>query len=229
MGSRNIIALHGFLGLPTDWHSWRKHLGPHENFLAINLWSDPLLNSSLTFAQWTDSFVTFVANKFKPSQAIELWGYSMGGRLALSALNSAPALFSKAVIVSANPGLESEIARKLRAANDVEWAQRFETQNWQDLVHDWNSQLVFQAPTPVDNSVNRLETHFKRAHLAQALRNWSIAHQPNFWPGIEKINIPVDWHVGEFDKTYLEIGQRAESLNSKIKLKIHPGCGHRLL
>ncbi|MBV9495264.1 MAG: alpha/beta fold hydrolase [Acidobacteria bacterium] len=66
-----ITALHGFLGLPSDW-----------NFLgagvrAINLWNEEI-----------------------PSEGDVLLGYSMGGRLALQALMRG-ARYRKAVIVSA--------------------------------------------------------------------------------------------------------------------------------
>lgn len=66
-----IIALHGFLGLPTDWN----FLG--DGVRAVDLFREPI-----------------------PPEGDVLLGYSMGGRLALHALLGG-ARYRRAVIVSA--------------------------------------------------------------------------------------------------------------------------------
>lgn len=224
-----VIALHGFLGLTSDWQSWRAHHAPTKNFWPIDLWNDPSLNSELPLATWTKVFLDVCREKHQQSHNLELWGYSMGGRLALGALVAEPSLFSKAVILSANPGLEQDSERVARRKSDHDWAEKFRHQEWTSLMREWHSQPVLQEPHSVDNSVIRRENSFDRERLAQGLVNWSLAEQPNHWPQLNKITSTIDWHVGAFDKKYLEIGQRVATSYPKVQLVIHPDRGHRLI
>jgi 2-succinyl-6-hydroxy-2,4-cyclohexadiene-1-carboxylate synthase len=110
-----IVALHGFLGQPSDWDFLRDDF----EVRAPNLFRDEQISDGDT-----------------------LLGYSMGGRLALHAL-LAGAKFSRAVIVSAGLGIEGEGARAERRAADDRWARRFERDEWRDIVRDWNAQPLF--------------------------------------------------------------------------------------
>src|ERR1041385_616117 len=67
-----------------------------------------------------------------------LVGYSMGGRLALQALIEGAA-FDRAVIVSA--GLNLEEGREERRERDEAWAMRFESDEWENVMRDWNAQI----------------------------------------------------------------------------------------
>jgi len=243
-----IYALHGFLGLPSDWETWRKKLVPSDSrFISIDLWNDPILNCSLSFSDWTKAFINQVKLQIHGVNShpckISLWGYSMGGRLALSALTQAPELFHHAMILSANPGLDDQLERVNRLQKDLEWAEKFLSQDlpWSLLMEEWDQQPVFNLPDAMGDSpkplVNfesatkfyRKETDFDRTRLAMALDHWSIARQPNLWLDLNKINFPIDWHVGSLDEKYVAIAKRAQSVNSLIRLTIHKNRGHRLL
>lgn len=109
-----IVALHGFLGLPSDW-DFLKPAG----FDVVT----PLLDDI-------------------PKRGDTLLGYSMGGRLALQALLDG-ARYKRAVIVSTGLGIEGEEARDRRRRADEKWARHFETQEWLRVMRDWNAQSVF--------------------------------------------------------------------------------------
>jgi 2-succinyl-6-hydroxy-2,4-cyclohexadiene-1-carboxylate synthase len=109
-----ITAIHGFLGLPSDWDFLRE----------AGLEVDARCNGDI------------------PERGDILLGYSMGGRLALNALLNG-ARYGRAVIVSAGLGVEGEAERAARRAADEEWAVRFERDEWTSLLRDWNAQPVF--------------------------------------------------------------------------------------
>jgi 2-succinyl-6-hydroxy-2,4-cyclohexadiene-1-carboxylate synthase len=109
-----ITALHGFLGLPSDW-DFLKAAG-------FKVSTPPL-------------------HKI-PRRGDTLIGYSMGGRLALQALIDG-AKYKRAVIVSTGLGIEGEEARARRRAADQKWARHFETEPWGRVMRDWNAQSVF--------------------------------------------------------------------------------------
>ena len=72
MENKLIIALHGFLGLPTDWEKWRIENSIRKNFIALNLWEHPVLNSSLSLKNWTNLFLEMVKKKINSGFEIEL-------------------------------------------------------------------------------------------------------------------------------------------------------------
>jgi len=228
-----IFALHGFLGLPTDWHNWKnKYYLSNSLFIPINLWKHPVLNSSLNLDQWTNSFIEEIKLKINEGYKIELWGYSMGGRLALSTIIKAPHLFQRAVILSSNPGIENDSDRTNRLKNDLTWSSKFLNMDWTLLMNAWNEQSLFQVKTSegmVIPPTKRIEEDFDRLRLSQALDHWSIARQSNFWPFMESIKTPIEWHVGALDAPYNLIAHRLKKLNSNFIVTIHDNIGHRLL
>lgn len=229
MSSKLVIALHGFLGQPKDWFAWRDKLcGPKDLFWAPSLWTDPTLNPELSLEDWVDAFCSSVQERKEESTPCELWGYSMGGRLALLALCKRPQLFERAQILSANIGLKNESEKASRLRRDFEWANRFRSEPWDSLIDSWNQQPVLST-SPVDNSVYREEKLWPRERLALALENWSVAKQPSLWDQLPHLPQPIEWHAGALDPAYVKMAQEATALNSLFTLKIHAQKGHRLL
>lgn len=140
-------------------------------------------------------------------------GYSMGGRRALAEAHR----FAKAVIVSA--GLNApDPDRRLR---DEEWARRFESEEWPELMRAWNAQPVFGG-----HRIERKESDYDRSELARMLRQWSPAVLPP--PVLEKIETPILWVAGERDGKYVEIARDAVSRLPNAQLWICPDAGHRV-
>ena len=144
-----------------------------------------------------------------------LFGYSMGGRLALDLLQRRP--FEKAIIVSA--GLNAPDPE--RRARDEEWARRFESEEWSSLMRAWSAQPVFGG-----HVVERAEKDFDRAKLAQQLRENSPAMLPP--PQLERIETPILWVAGERDTKYVDIARRAVARLPHAELWICPNAGHRV-
>ncbi len=190
----DIVALHGFLGRPAGW-----------KFL-----------SAAGF-----SVVTPPLDQIPP-EGDTLLGYSMGGRLALHALLGG-ARYRRAVIISSGLGIEGEAARAERRKTDQEWAKRFRSDPWDEVMRDWNAQPMFGG-----HAVQRREEDLDRRELVKMLRDWSPAALPPLAPRLHEIAIPVLWIAGERDVKYVGEAQRAVSLLKNAELWICPGAGHRV-
>lgn len=176
---KNIYALHGFLGKPSDW---QKSL---PNAAAVDLFRGPVKN----FEEWAKQFNASVLSESF------IVGYSLGGRLALHALIQNPKVWKGAVIISANPGLANESDRQQRIIHDRKWAKRFLNDPWEKLMDDWNNQTVFSS----DKRIERKESDFDRAILSAVMEEWSLGKQRYLPPLISALPVPILWITGERD------------------------------
>lgn len=192
------IALHGFLGLPSDWNQWD----------CIPYRIEP--SESLT--TWATDFNKCVETHIAAPRT--LMGYSMGGRLALHALIQNPSLWQKAILISTNIGLRDPLSRQARLQNDYTWASKFRNDPWEQLMQDWESQAIFKGSfTPI-----RHEKDYNREDLARHLENFSLAKQEYLLPKIAKLNLPIQWITGSLD-------HNAESQAKEITV-VHSHSSH---
>jgi len=169
-----IVALHGFLGLPSDW--------------------DFLREAGFDIA----------------SEGDVILGYSRGGRLALQALLDG-AKYKAAVFIS------TRVRPAERSRED--WAQRFERDDWETLMRDWNAQPLFGG-----HVMPRAEEDFDRAELARQLRE-SV---PAALPRLHELALPTLWIAGARDAKYVAEAKLAVSRAPDATLEIVAGAAHRV-
>jgi 2-succinyl-6-hydroxy-2,4-cyclohexadiene-1-carboxylate synthase len=186
-----ITCLHGFLGASRDWEFLR------EAGFAIE--TPPL-----------DAI---------PPHGDILLGYSLGGRLALHAL-LAGAVYERAIFISTGLGIEDAAARAARRASDEAWARRFELEDFESVMTDWNAQPVLAGPSlargPDDYDV-------------RALREWSSGALPPVASRLHELTIPTLWIAGARDAKYVAEAKRAASLAANARVVIIEDAGHRVL
>lgn len=207
-----IYAIHGFLGLPSDWNQ----LNVDHKVIACKLSPTESLHT------WSEQFNQSVANNTDERRI--LLGYSMGGRLAMHALLENSSLWHGAIIVSAHPGLTSNEEKCKKLISDHAWANRFEVESWRKLVQDWNAQKIFVD----DPGLQRNESEFSRNDLSHMLRHWSLGHQENLLPKLSKLHIPMLYVAGENDAKYVDVAQEFSKSCHRAKLWIAPEASHRV-
>jgi 2-succinyl-6-hydroxy-2,4-cyclohexadiene-1-carboxylate synthase len=210
-----IWTLHGFLGLPSDWN-FLKNVFP---FDALSLAAFPIES----LMGWASNFNDFVATH--SDQTNLLLGYSLGGRLAMHALIDRPELWSGAILISSHPGLQVEKDRILRRSNDQEWAKRFLSEPWHDLMNVWNHQTVFTSGTFF---FDRLEENYCRADLSKFLINCSLGRQLDFLNPLKNLKMPILWLTGDKDIQYCQLAERVAFSNPLSVKKTIFQAGHRL-
>ena len=212
-----VIALHGFLGLASDWD-----LVGLDELESIDLWTD--VGDDL--AHWAHRFNTEIREmNLRPI----LLGYSMGGRLAMEAVLQAPELYRGAVFVSTNPGLPNatKADRDARWKSDQHWAERIRKEPWETWLQDWNAQSVLQTPPTATIQLKRNEKDFDRERLASALLSWSLARQADQREKLRRLEVPVLFVSGAEDTKFTALLQSL-TLAPAQSLKVVAGAGHRV-
>lgn len=223
-----IWALHGFLGLPSDFQELQAHcldLQPDLQWKSVDYLRMRELSPNQSLQEWGVRFNQYVEQNSKPNETPVLLGYSQGGRLALQALKQNTSFWKSCILLSANPGINiGEKPQRLR--NDQQWAEKFLNENFAKTVEQWNSQLVFQGSR---SEPLRIEKNFNRRQLADCLVNWSVAHQENFVSYLSTLGFPILYVAGEMDKKYCQIGSSLAASNRQIEFSSISGSGHRVL
>ncbi|MFV3408136.1 alpha/beta fold hydrolase [Bdellovibrio bacteriovorus] len=233
----NLFFLHGFLGRPTDWALVKAHLPQTEGLRIFtpDYFKELSLGPTHSFETWAENFVRWVEIHGGGSAARNvLVGYSLGGRLALHALEKKPALFYKVMLVSTNPGFNDmhesfdpiSEERRQRWMNDSYWAEEFLKAPWDMVLRNWNAQPVFGG---AEAEPSRSEKEYSREALSLALTQWSLAQQKNMRGLLEKQIQKLIWMVGERDEKFLEMSRRLTEEVPGFHFETVPSSSHRVL
>jgi 2-succinyl-6-hydroxy-2,4-cyclohexadiene-1-carboxylate synthase len=225
-----LVCLHGFLGTGADWLPFAKEflrLCPDVQILLPDL---PCHGESVSIPP--EIFIERLASTLD-SAAIPcaaLAGYSLGGRLALSAALGQPDRFPVILGISTTAGIESPEERKSRREADAQLAKRLREDSFESFLRDWWNLPIFDSPKK-KNSADFLAYRSTQnpAALAEVLEKWSPGVLPSLWNDLPAYPGDALLLAGEVDAKYSLLARRmAESFRS-AKTQILPGCGHRLL
>lgn len=226
-GPLECWCLHGAVGMAADFRTLAKNLAPAGiSTRSIDLWRF-LETESLALEDFGRALNDDAGSEIFRGTGRSLLGYSMGGRLALHALLEKDHHWQAAVIVSANPGLENELDRSARRAQDGNWAAKAFAGDWKKFLDEWNSQPVLGGGEIRDpDTAQRLIA--SRRQVAKSFIDWSLGAQEPLWERLSEIQIPVLWVAGENDPKYLQLAERATQALPKGVLAVAPGAGHRV-
>jgi len=143
---RPIVLIHGFLGAPIDWDSFRCALRKESSEAASLCITVDLLDVARRIQGNSKSPITIGLSEFASTiradleadervrSGFDVVGYSMGGRIALemaAQLSEAEPLgggdSSIFILLSAHPGLDDAKERDVRASSDIRLADRLAT------------------------------------------------------------------------------------------------------
>ncbi len=224
---RPIIFLHGLFGSSQDFFFVKKTLG-QDRFCQF--WDLPGHGKSDSFSFSTfREFCDFFFNQLGTfEQKPDLVGYSLGGRIALDLISHYPDFFNKAVIVSANPGIISNLERENRLKSDKLLLKNISSKEL--FFKKWYQQFLFGKLSKHPNFDNllkdRLNCDFEK--IEKCLGFLSIGYQVPLWDKLAKTNNPTLYISGELDNKYEGFGQSLIS-NPSILSKTVLNCGHNLI
>jgi 2-succinyl-6-hydroxy-2,4-cyclohexadiene-1-carboxylate synthase len=162
-----------------------------------------------------------------------LVGYSLGGRFALALLARYPERFERALIVSAQPGLQSDSERSRRREGDARLVAILREQGLAAFVDHWQALPLWasqgQLPAGVRQEQRRQRLRHHPEGLAQSLLRHGLAEMPDLRPHLRHVRSRVDLLVGERDEKFVAFGRELLTLLPSARLTVAEGAGHNLL
>lgn len=228
-----IIFLHGFIGNCQDFKSVISRLSQNYCCLAVDLpgHGKTRVTGDETGYNMSNTARALIAllDKLQIDKCY-LFGYSMGGRLALYMTLYFPERFEKVVLESASPGLRTEKERSHRRQADLELSQKLENSKIEEFLLEWYDRPLFQSLKNSPKFDRLLESRLENnpIELAKSLRNMGTGNQPSLWEKLAENQIPILLLVGEYDDKFKKINTEMAELCPSATLKIVPNVGHNI-
>ncbi|MCH2450494.1 MAG: 2-succinyl-6-hydroxy-2,4-cyclohexadiene-1-carboxylate synthase [Gracilimonas sp.] len=228
-----LILLHGFMGSGQSF----KHLIPKLRHFCNPITIDMLGHGETEGAELHYRFSTKeqVADLSKLiSEQLRipsfLYGYSMGGRMALQLTLHRQDLFTGVILESSTFGIEGETERQARQALDAKKSDDL-LGNFEGFLENWKRMPLFESSTASEqllDQVNEIQQQQSPLWLANSLQGFGTGTMPCVRHGLSKIAIPVELVVGEKDSKFIHLNRQMEKELQDAELRTVKNAGHRV-
>jgi 2-succinyl-6-hydroxy-2,4-cyclohexadiene-1-carboxylate synthase len=223
----NLLLLHGFMGSSADFRLIIPTISQHFHCICIDLPGHGQTAIS------DDDFASTAAQILEiVSDNCYLYGYSLGGRLALYLALHYPDRWQKVILESASFGLPDAQMRKERQRQDSAIARKLRQPNldFTAFIKNWYQQPVF---TGINTHPDFLQLIISRANnnplsLARSLETMGLGQQPYLGELLKINEIPLLLLVGEQDTKFVGIGKQMADFCPQAKLITVPNCSHNI-
>ncbi len=207
-----VVFLHGFLGSGADFRELTSQLTDRFTCLLIDLpghGRSRLQNAAAYSMPMAASLVLKLLTELR-MPPVDLYGYSMGGRLAMYLAIHHKEYFRKTIVESASPGLQVSDEQTERQRRDQILATQLELMTENDFRHflqRWYEQPLFQSLRQHPDFCKMLSRRLcnQPALLAKSLRYMGTGTQPNLWPFLGMHDQPLHLITGEFDQKFVAL------------------------
>ncbi|MGZ0709445.1 alpha/beta fold hydrolase [Coraliomargarita sp. W4R53] len=208
-----ILALHGFTGCGSDFAPCAELVGGQWHCPDLPGHCDHLkLDCS---PQATVDYIQQqlpTCHSSRPTPQRILLGYSMGARAALQHATQYPAAWEALILISANPGIETEAERAQRRSADAKLADSIQVKGVPEFLEFWQQTPLIRNQQKIPDDWRKTMQSHRLKHTARGLANslWQFGQGscPNLWPQISKLKMPVCLITGERDSKYTNIAKR---------------------
>lgn len=230
-----LVLLHGFTGSTTTWAHYHALFATDYRTIVVDLLGhgqteapdDPARYTMEQSANDLAGLLTTLA-----PGPVNLFGYSMGGRLALYFAVHYPYLIQSLLLESASPGLADDEAQQERRRGDEQLADAIEAQGMAAFVEQWEKLPLFATqqtlPSTVQEQLRAQRLRNRPQGLAHSLRGMGTGVQPSLWDQLFTITAPTLLLAGELDQKFKVIANQMATYLPHATVAIVPEAGHTI-
>jgi 2-succinyl-6-hydroxy-2,4-cyclohexadiene-1-carboxylate synthase len=233
-----LIMFHGFTGRGANWLPFCSTLGKGSTLIMPDI-----IGHGLTAAPQDDESLhrysmESVAHDFLTMidqlgyEKVDILGYSMGGRLALSMAVLFPDRVRKLILESASPGLKTEGERQERNLADKKLGQFMHEKGMETFVDYWENLSLFESQKSLArekrSAIRKQRLMNSPIQLRKNLINMGTGNQPSYWGRLDEIQAEVLMIVGGLDLKFCRIAEDMQKTLKKGKIYQVKQCGHAI-
>lgn len=225
--AETIVFLHGFTGSSRDFLGIPDSITSRYRCLIPDLpghGQTQVLEDEAIFNMVGQVSLLEQWLKFTGQSKFHLFGYSMGGRLAVQFAVKNSHRLQSLILVSTTAGINEETTRLKREKADAQLAQIIINSNPTDFLLSWLAQPLFKGI--IDKGKDFALTEVVRrlpiqpSGLACSLKYFSSGVMPAVWHQLNGIKTPTLVMAGSRDEKYLGLAHELAASISNSVLKV---------
>ena len=142
-------------------------------------------------------------------EKVDLLGYSMGGRLALSFAIQYPKCVRKLILESSSPGLKTEEERAKPTDSRWEISDFIQEKGMEKFVEYWENIPLFssQRSLPIHKQEAIREQRLQNSviGLCNSLIGMGTGAQPSWWPHLHNLEADTLLVTGDLDQKFCQL------------------------
>jgi 2-succinyl-6-hydroxy-2,4-cyclohexadiene-1-carboxylate synthase len=230
-----FVLLHGFTGAASAWKPFCPMWSRHSRLIMADLIGHGKTDSPedperYDIIKAADDLITLLdtlgINK------IDMLGYSMGGRVAITFASLYPERVRKLVLESTTPGLKTDSEKDARIRQDHQLAVTIEEDGVEKFIDYWETLPLFQSqlnlPAKVREQIRSQRLQNNPIGLANSLRGMGTGAQPSWWSKLGGFNFEVLLVTGTLDVKFCKIAEEMAALLPKASHVSINDCGHAI-
>ena len=234
-GAPPLVLLHGFTGDASTWKPFYDTWGKHATLIAPDIIGHGKTESHEDLSRYQIESVAHdlegILDELGVNE-VDLLGYSMGGRLAITFALLFPNRVRKLILESASPGLATDEERELRRMKDAELAQFIKEHGIKSFVEYWEEIPLFSSmkrlPTSTNDSIRSQRLSNNTIGLSNSLLGMGTGSQPSWWGQLDQLACEVLLLTGGQDKKFCGIAEGMMKALKKGDWIVVENSGHTI-
>jgi 2-succinyl-6-hydroxy-2,4-cyclohexadiene-1-carboxylate synthase len=228
-----LVLLHGFMGSHTSFRELIPSLSEFCNPITIDLLGHGETEGSemhYRFASKEQSadLIKLISEQFQ--YPLFLYGYSMGGRLALQVALQRTDLIQGLILESTTFGIENEQERQARQALDGQRADSI-IGNFNQFLEEWKKLPIFESEFLTEQMRNDIEEIQKRqdpVSMSNSLLGFGTGIMPCVKEHLNILSMPVKLLAGAKDQKFVNVMSTMQTRIKPASLEIFEKANHRV-
>jgi 2-succinyl-6-hydroxy-2,4-cyclohexadiene-1-carboxylate synthase len=230
-----LLLLHGFTGDSSTWLPFCEKWGKHSKLIIPDIIghgkTDAPQNRDRYRIESAAKDLYHILGKLD-CKKVNVLGYSMGGRLALTFAVLYPEKVNKLILESSSPGLLTETERAERRMKDGELADFIKEKGMENFVDYWENIPLFSTMRNLPQKVKDMLRQQRLSHTPQGLANsllgMGTGSQPSWWGKLDQLDEQVLLLTGEQDEKFCRIAEKMQNLLKNSTWMVVENSGHAL-
>ncbi|AND42832.1 2-succinyl-6-hydroxy-2,4-cyclohexadiene-1-carboxylate synthase [Cytobacillus oceanisediminis] len=230
-----LLLLHGFTGNSEGWKEFAPFWKDHSKTIALDIIGHGKSGSPPDIGQYQIEESAAVINSLLEKMGIgkiDVLGYSMGGRLALTFTINYPEKVRKLILESASPGLRTEAERHERRIQDKKLSEKIRQEGIKNFIDYWENIPLFQSQKSLPEKIRTRIRCQRLANsidgLANSLNGMGTGVQPSWWDELAHLEMPVLLITGNLDQKFCRIAEEMSKILPNVKWKTAEDAGHAI-
>lgn len=222
-----MLFLHGFTGTGNSWDEVIGEIDCYSIALDIvghgkSTFSDLISNYSAN--DWCDE-LDEILNSLNINK-LNIYGYSMGGRLAIAFADKYPKKINRLILESTGLGIDDKKTKNQRFQEDLDLSRLIES-DLNKFLQKWERNPLFSMQRERNEEGFLAQREERQKHdpmqLSKALKIFGQGAMKSYELEFSQFNFPISIINGNEDEKYIKIGEKMCQLNANCSQQILKG------